>query len=215
MTRQEYQESVNKWLATVKPGDEVCVTNTKDSIRLFNNMLFGNSINSATGNEIEKDVCVITTIRGVLPSGSIVVGGHIYDKEGKREGVNPESLSTAPSLHPVTDELRETSERLDFIDAMKRIKWDIISTEAMGKIVEVIMGEEARIKEEKKQKEEEDRKAKEAKKEQSQLMASDSKFRIRSTNDSHITPKISIDIDEIADAVANKLKDRTNQKEDV
>lgn len=156
MTRQEYQESVNKWLTTVKPGDEVCVTNTKDSLRLFTNMFFGNSINSATGNEIEKDVCVITTIRGVLPDGSIIVDSHIYDNEGKREGVNSETLSMAPSLHPVTDELRETSKRLDFIDAVKRIKWDIISTEAMGKIVEIIMGEEARIKEEKKQKEEED-----------------------------------------------------------
>lgn len=46
-------------------------------------------------------------------------------------------------------------------------------------------------------------------------MASDSKLYIGSTDVSRITPKISIDIDEIADAVANKLKDRTNQKEDV
>lgn len=215
MTGQEYQEFVNKWLTTIKVGDEVCVTNTKDPLRLFSNMLFGISGNNTTGNETEKNVCIITAVRGVLPDGSIVVDDHIYNKEGKREGVEMESLSTAPSLHPVTDELRETSERLDFIDAVRRIKWDIISTEAMGKIVEVIMEEEARIKEEKKQKEEEQRKAEEAKKEQSQLPAPASKLNLSTNSISHVTPMININIDEIANAVANKLKDRSDQKEDV
>lgn len=213
MTGQEYQESVNKWLSTVKPGDEVCVTNTKDPLRLFSNMLFGSSENSTT-EESGRDVCIITTIRGVLPDGSIVVDDHIYNKEGKREGVKLESLSTAPSLHPVTDELRETSERLDFIDAVRRIKWDLISTEAMGKIVEVIMGEEARIKEEKERKEEE-RKAEAAKKKQSQEITIANKLNLNTTDISHVRPVPAVNIDEIADAVAIKLKDRTVQKEDV
>lgn len=215
MTGQEYQEFVNKWLTTVKAGDEVCVTNTKDPLRLFSNMLFGISGNSATDSETEKDICIITAVRGVLPDGSIVVDDHIYNKEGKREGIKSESLSTAPSLHPVTDELRETSERLDFIDAVRRVKWNVISTEAMGKIVEVIMGEEARIQEEKKQKDEEQRKAEEARKEQSQLPAPNTKLDLSTNAISHITPVINVDIDEIANAVANKLKDRSDQKEDV
>lgn len=213
MTGQEYQEFVNKWLTTVKPGDEVCVTNTKDPLRLFSNMLFGSSGNSTT-EESGKDVCIITTIRGVLPDDSIVVDDHIYNKEGKREGVEMDSLSTAPSLHPVTDELRETSERLDFIDAVRRIKWDLISTEAMGKIVEVIMGEEARIKEENERKEEE-RKAEEAQKKQSQEITIASKLNLNTSDISHIRPVPVVDIDKIADAVAIKLKDRTVQKEDV
>lgn len=153
MTTLERQEKVTNWLKTVKPGDEVCVTNVYN-VRAFINRMFDASIpDSNLKRDINLDpnndpnIAIITTIRGVLPDGCIVVDDKIYDQDGKPLSRASE-WGKGPELQPVDDNLRDKAQRYGFINNIGKIDWNKLSTEAMNKITEIIIEEANRIRNE-------------------------------------------------------------------
>lgn len=153
MTGAERQEKVTNWLKTVKPGDEVCVTNVYNMTSLINRMLDISMPDPDIKKEVKSNpnndpnFAIITTIRGILPDGCIVVDDQIYNSDGK-----PTSRASkwvrGPELHPVDDNLRDKAQRYDFINNIGKIDWNKLSTNSMNKITEIIIEEANRIKNE-------------------------------------------------------------------
>lgn len=162
MTTNERTQAAAEWLKTVKPGDEVCVTNkynvTKYLSDLFNTMVPTNLQNEKSG----EDICHITTIRAVLEDGSVVVGNKLFNSDGTLAENTP--MSGNPSLHPVTDELRTLEWRYKFYKAIEGIGWEKVSDETISAMIDLINKETVAKQEaaEKEKQEKEEQAAREA-----------------------------------------------------
>ena len=139
----------DNWLCNLKPGDEVCFTNKYNITRsLLGFGLFGGPFGSDDGpaknteeEQMGKQFCKIQNVRGILPDGAIVVADAVFTPRGKIEAYQRSefaALSMDGELVPVTDELRELAQRLEFIDIFSRIKWELFDIASMNKIVQII-----------------------------------------------------------------------------
>lgn len=143
MTTNDRSKATEEWLKTVKTGDEVCVTNIYDTTRFLVNM-FNSMVPDNLQNEKScEDICMISTIRGVLEDGTIIVGDKLFTANGTLETNTP--MKGNPSLHPATDELRQLTWRFRFYDSMKTIPWTKFDDSAIVKIIDIINVEIQRI----------------------------------------------------------------------
>lgn len=129
------------WLDGLKDGDEVCWTNDGVAATLFS-MMFGMASGLGMDNSAKPAVtfCRIEKVRGRLSDGSIVVDDKIFTSEGKlpkKHELDTTEL-TGGELYAPTQELREKSEKLKFIETFNRIMWDKISYEVMSKIADIL-----------------------------------------------------------------------------
>lgn len=178
MTIQERKEQRAEWIKTIKPGYQVCVTN-----------IFKPSLSFDTDSQI----CEFDRVRGILEDGTIIVGSVVYKADG-----TPEDDDVDTELFQVTEEVLEARWRLRFYNDVKAIDWSRLSTDGIGKIIDVINEEIKKIEED----------AQKAKVE-SEVVVTDS-------TKSHVHDMVSsvrnVDIDSLAAAVAEKLKDTQNDE---
>lgn len=151
MTEKERHEKVAEWLKTVKAGDKVCVTNVynRNLLLLMRGLMNLEGVDPRTGQITDEEICYLTTIRGVLPDGCVVVDNTIYDHDGKMIG--RDDLNGNPSIHPVTDELITESEITMFCESIRNIDWKKFEYNSLLEISNVIEREVKRIASQKKE----------------------------------------------------------------
>lgn len=187
MTIQEQKEQRAEWIKTIKPGDEVCVTNIFKPLLSF---------------DPDSQICEFDKVRGILEDGTIIVGNIVYKADG-----TPEDDDVDTELFQVTEEVLEARWRLRFYNDVKAIDWSRLSTDGIGKIIDVINEEIKKIEEEEKRKKAEE--AAQKAKVESEAVVIDSAKSHEPLISSYVQPT---DIDSLAAAVAEKLKDTQNDE---
>lgn len=158
MTGKEIQEKNKEWLKTVKEGDEVCLSNSHDQVKMMlGGMMGGFGPNSLFGGytpneppEGFEEVVEILTVRAILPDGCILVGSRIFTADGIQEGLDSESFSSwyYPSLIEPTEELRELAQLLKFSKDIKGVPWRRFNIDVIRQLTQVINEEMNRLNDE-------------------------------------------------------------------
>lgn len=147
------EEKRKEWLANLKVGDSVCITNLYNSKldSMVTKIIYGSDVVEAS------KVCIITILRAIMPDGCFVVDNDIFDQQGilitKRNDVE------LPKLCEVTSELETICWRLKFIEQVKILDWNSIDDQGIQETIAAINGSVERM--HKKEKEEEECKKRE------------------------------------------------------
>lgn len=185
MTIQEQKEQRAEWIKTIKPGDEVCVTNIFKPLLSF---------------DPDSQICEFDKVRGILEDGTIIVGNIVYKADG-----TPEDDDVDVELFQVTEEVLEARWRLRFYSDVKAIDWSRLTSEGIGKVIDVINEEIKKIEEEEKRKKAE---------EDAQKAKVESEVIVTDSTKSHVHDMVSsvrnVDIDSLTTAVAERLKNTQN-----
>ena len=130
MTPAEREEARREWLANLKVGDEVCISN-------IDNSLFGTIFGDMLGINDSPRICMINIVRGILPDGSYVVANDIFDPEGTLVALN-NKYSQVPKLCEPTDERKNLAWRIKFQKDISEIVWDNIDDEGIKEIISAL-----------------------------------------------------------------------------
>ena len=147
------EEKRKEWLSNLKVGDRVCITNLYNSKldSMLSKMIYGS-------DTIESSkVCIISTLRAIMPDGCFVVGNDIFDEQGVL--VTRRNDIELPKLCEVIPELETLCWRLKFMDQVKILDWDSIDDQGIQETIAAINGSVERThkreEEERKRREEE------------------------------------------------------------